>query len=186
MTTMASQITSLTIVYSTVYSGTDQRKHQSSSSLAFVRRIHRWPVNDTNLFWTRLVQYVFDWPLWGEFTGDRWMIQIYFGPDWYYMYLNQKTIYQCHILNNAPIMPSKLLLESPSGNYMIQKHNLIGSFLPCRARDPFVIVHIVEILEQSINAQLEAYLDEYHYVLPDKSHIQKPLQLKLLHRVIDD
>ena len=45
MTTMASQITSLTIVYSTVYSGTDQRKHQSSASLAFVQGIHRGPVN---------------------------------------------------------------------------------------------------------------------------------------------
>ena len=44
MGTMASQITSLTIVYSTVYSGADQRKHQSSSSLAFVRGIHWWPV----------------------------------------------------------------------------------------------------------------------------------------------
>ena len=42
---MASQITSLTIVYSTVYSDADQRKHQSSASLAFVRGIHRWPVN---------------------------------------------------------------------------------------------------------------------------------------------
>ena len=36
-----SQITSLTIVYKTVYS--DQRKHQSSASLAFVRGIHRGP-----------------------------------------------------------------------------------------------------------------------------------------------
>ena len=45
MTTKASQITSLTIVYSTVYSGIDQRKHQSSASLAFVREIHRGPVN---------------------------------------------------------------------------------------------------------------------------------------------
>ena len=45
MGAMASQITSLTIVYSTVYSGTDERKHQSSASLA----------------------------LWGEFTGDRWI-----------------------------------------------------------------------------------------------------------------
>ena len=41
----ASQITSLTIVYSTVYSGTDQTKHQSSTSQAFVRGTHRWPVN---------------------------------------------------------------------------------------------------------------------------------------------
>ena len=42
---MASQITSLTIVYLTVYSGGDQRQHQSSASLAFVRGIHRWPLN---------------------------------------------------------------------------------------------------------------------------------------------
>ena len=45
MRTMASQITSLTIVYSTVYSGADQRKYQSIASLAFVRGIHRRPVN---------------------------------------------------------------------------------------------------------------------------------------------
>ena len=45
MSATASQITSLTIVYSTVYSGTDHRKHQSSASLAFVRGIHRWPGN---------------------------------------------------------------------------------------------------------------------------------------------
>ena len=41
MTTMASQFTSLTVVYSTVYSDADQRKHQSSASLAFVWGIHR-------------------------------------------------------------------------------------------------------------------------------------------------
>ena len=42
---IASQIISLTIVYSSVYSDADQRKHQSSASLVFVRRIHRSPVN---------------------------------------------------------------------------------------------------------------------------------------------
>ena len=41
MGAMASQITSLTIVYWTVYSGADQWKHQSYASLAFVRGIHR-------------------------------------------------------------------------------------------------------------------------------------------------
>ena len=45
MGAVASQITNLTIVYSTVYSGPDQRKHQSSATLAFVREIHRGPVN---------------------------------------------------------------------------------------------------------------------------------------------
>ena len=48
MTTIASQITSLTIVYSIVYSDTDQRKYQSSASLAFVRGIHRGPVNSAH------------------------------------------------------------------------------------------------------------------------------------------
>ena len=45
MGTIASHITSLAIVYSTVYSGADQSKHQSSASLAFVLGIHRGPVN---------------------------------------------------------------------------------------------------------------------------------------------
>ena len=45
MSGMTSQTTSLTSVYSTVYSGADQRNNQSSTSLAFARGIHRWPVN---------------------------------------------------------------------------------------------------------------------------------------------
>ena len=45
MGVIASHNTSLTIVYSNVYSGADQRKHQSSGPLAFVRGIHRWPGN---------------------------------------------------------------------------------------------------------------------------------------------
>ena len=47
MSMMASQITGVTIVYVTVSSGADQRKHQSSASLAFVWRIHQWPVNSS-------------------------------------------------------------------------------------------------------------------------------------------
>ena len=45
MSAMASQITGVSIVYSTVCPGADKRKHQSPSLLAFVRGIHRWPVN---------------------------------------------------------------------------------------------------------------------------------------------
>ena len=45
MSVMASQITSLAIVYLTIYSGAHQRTHQSSVSLAFVSGIHRWRVN---------------------------------------------------------------------------------------------------------------------------------------------
>ena len=45
MGSIASQITSITILYSSVYSGAAQRKHQSSASLVFVWGIHRRPVN---------------------------------------------------------------------------------------------------------------------------------------------
>ena len=49
MTVMVSQITSVSIVYSTVCSGTYQRKHQSFALLAFVRGIHRSPVNSPHV-----------------------------------------------------------------------------------------------------------------------------------------
>ena len=45
MSLMMSQITDVLMVYSTVCSGTDQRKHQSFTQLAFVRRIHHWSVD---------------------------------------------------------------------------------------------------------------------------------------------
>ena len=46
MGAIASQITSLTIVFSTIYSDADQIKHQSSASLAFVWGIHRGPAGE--------------------------------------------------------------------------------------------------------------------------------------------
>ena len=45
MSVIASQITCISIVCLTVCSGADQRKHISSTSLPFVRGIHRWPVD---------------------------------------------------------------------------------------------------------------------------------------------
>ena len=45
MSATASQITCVSIVYLTICSGTDQRKHQSSASPAFVKGIHQGPVN---------------------------------------------------------------------------------------------------------------------------------------------
>ena len=45
MKAMASRISGVSIVDSTVGSGADQRNHQSPASLAFVRLIHRWPMN---------------------------------------------------------------------------------------------------------------------------------------------
>ena len=60
MGAMAYQITSLMIVYSTVHSGADQRKHQNSASLAFVRGNYRGPLNSPH-----------KWPVtWKKFQFD--------------------------------------------------------------------------------------------------------------------
>ena len=48
MSAVASQITGISIACSTVCSGTDLRKYQTSASLAFVRGIHRWPVDSSH------------------------------------------------------------------------------------------------------------------------------------------
>ena len=60
MGAIASQITSLTIVHWTVYSDADQRKHQGSASLAFVRGIHRWPVNSPHKWSATRKMFPFD------------------------------------------------------------------------------------------------------------------------------
>ena len=60
MSTMASQITSVSIVYSTVCSGADQRKHQSSASLAFVRGIHRSSANSPHTGTVTRTMFPFD------------------------------------------------------------------------------------------------------------------------------
>ena len=74
---LASQIISLTIVYSTVCSFADQRKYQSSTSLAFVQGIHRWPVNspqkasnskNVSIWWCH---HAMTWPIEQALKGNK-------------------------------------------------------------------------------------------------------------------
>ena len=60
MDAMASQITSLIPVYSSVYSGADQRKHQSSASHAFLLGIHQWLVNSSHKWTVTRKMFPFD------------------------------------------------------------------------------------------------------------------------------
>ena len=78
MGVIASQITSLTIVYSTVYSGVDQRKHQSSASLAFVRGIHRWPVNSPHKWPVTRKMFPFDDVIMCFITGGHCIMKCIF------------------------------------------------------------------------------------------------------------
>ena len=59
MTAMASEINSLTVVYSTVYSDADQRKLQSSASLAFV-----WEFTGTGEFPAQRASYAENVSIW--------------------------------------------------------------------------------------------------------------------------
>ena len=68
MGAIASQITSLTIVYSIVYSDADQRKHQSSALLAFVRGIHQGPVNSPHKWPVTRKMFPFDDVIMRQFT----------------------------------------------------------------------------------------------------------------------
>ena len=64
---VASQIASINIVYSTVYSGADQRKHQSSATLAFAQGIHRSPVNSPHKWPVTRKMFPFDDVIMGQF-----------------------------------------------------------------------------------------------------------------------
>ena len=72
MGAMASPINSLTIVYSTIYSGADLRKHQRSASLAFVRGIHRGPVNSLHKWPVTRKMFPFDDVIMRITGTNRW------------------------------------------------------------------------------------------------------------------
>ena len=100
MGAMASQITSLTIVYSTVYSGTDQRKHQSSALIAFVWGIHRWAVNSPHKWPVTRKMFPID----GVIMIFAQVLDIFYFPKcdfsfkikWgFYLNMNQNS-YHCH------------------------------------------------------------------------------------------
>ena len=77
MSAMSSLITSLTIVYWTVYSGEDQRKHQNSASLAFMRGIHRSPVNSRHKGPVTRKMFPFDDVImWTDRPTSSWWLQI--------------------------------------------------------------------------------------------------------------
>ena len=83
MTTIAPQITSLTSVYSTVYSDADQRKHQSSASLAFVlgnspgpvNSPHKWPVTRKMFPFDDVIMSVFS-----PYSSLYWSYKFITGP----------------------------------------------------------------------------------------------------------
>ena len=93
MAAIASQITSLIIVYSTVYSYADQRKHQSSTSLAFVWGIHRGPGNSPHKWPVMQKMFPFDDVIMIGFkysyTGWSFRMNVYLIPFLKQLMLNR-------------------------------------------------------------------------------------------------
>ena len=82
MSAIASQIVSLTIVYSTIYSGANQRKHHNSLSLAFVRGIQLWPENSLHKGPVTRKIFPFDYVVaWGGgchvMFSRRWLLEMF-------------------------------------------------------------------------------------------------------------
>ena len=130
MSEIASQITSLTTVYSIVYSDADQRKHQSSESLAFMRGIHRGPVNSPHKWPVTRKMFPFDnvimsvWPsikpafLWSKVT-TLWMIT---SRTFYWQHHNCDKIFIAHYFSptgdertSAEIMAWHQAISKPWG-----------------------------------------------------------------------
>ena len=88
MSATASQITGVSIVCLTVGSGADQRKHQSSASLAFVWGIHWWPVNSPHKRPVTPKMFPFDAVIM-KIKKHSGFIPV----DWYFCYLFLCTIW---------------------------------------------------------------------------------------------
>ena len=131
MGTIASQITSLTRVYSIVFSDADQRKHQSSASLAFVRGIHRGPVNSPQKWPVARKMFPFDDVImlnslrvimaWPKFS---YPVETYFARKKYWYWFCRHTLQWAYIDTdsvgkhyNGPILTLILLAYITIGLY---------------------------------------------------------------------
>ena len=115
MGAIASQITSLTIVYSTVYSSADQRKRQSSASLAFVRGIHRGPVNSPHKWPVTRKMFPFD---------DVIMLQV---PDQFH-----QSTQQAHFAEPLPLAKQHFC---DNYRYRSQNDNVVPHTVPQTVND---------------------------------------------------
>ena len=128
MGAMAFQITSLTIVYSTVYSGADEIKHESPASLAFVWGIHRWPVNSPHKWPVTRKMFPFD----DVFMSSRWHGEYWVncGPsDAIWRQRSESTMVHIdqvmawcltapsHYLQQCWLIITEVLWSSPEGNF---------------------------------------------------------------------
>ena len=109
-----SQITSLTIVYLTVYSGAYQSKHQSSASLAFVWGIHRGPVNSPHKWPVTRKMFPFDDVI------MLWYHDVLKPRDWQW-----KLLYSFDIWNYPVALKSDKCLFNPCWRHQMESFSAL-------------------------------------------------------------
>ena len=113
MSMMASQITGISIVCSTVGSGTNQRKHQNSASLAFVREIHQWLVNSPHKGPVMRNMFPFDDIMYtnGQHWISRWLGSWLAGCSWLnlgqFVIIRSCSCYSIYIRADSRFAPSQ-------------------------------------------------------------------------------
>ena len=136
---MASQITSLTIVYSSVYSGVDQRKHQSSMSLAFVQEIHRWPVNSLHKWPVTRKMFPFD-----DVIMMRQLTEVIIGSDTGLVpshHLHQCLTYcQLNAKEHISMLPSSLLYKAHLSRQLNCWSLGCSWSIPCRRCSNYIFI----------------------------------------------
>ena len=150
---IASQITSLATVYSTVYSDADQRKHQNSAALAFVRGIHRGPVNSPHR-WpvTRKMFLVNDVIMFLIIQSTPWILWITF-------------IFDKH-LSNTNMLSSRnpilwLILERKHNNKKWNWGNLFST------PHPWLLLHVQWLQMAEIRTPLPGTMLQYSLLCRD-------------------
>ena len=139
MGTIASQITSLTIVYSTIYSDADQRKYQNSASPAFVRGIHRRPVNSPHKWPVTRKMFPFDdLIMFTSITVVMYAISCHIGPRYNSTRLNIDGLEQDCSISSALAMQILQSCTKPSiYKYMHLQHMIQYKCIWCTWQNGF-------------------------------------------------
>ena len=165
MGAVSCQITSLTIVCSNVYSGVDQRKHQSSASLAFVWRIHRWPVNSPHKWPVTRKNFPFD----DVIMTYRFVCDVITDP-----YNNHHDTDRSGLFHGCPTIMQNSIVAILQ-NKINKVSFTVGAKFTTRERNDTVIIYIyifigivwhvnTYILKASIDQPYPYKAHAYHYV----------------------
>ena len=124
MSMTSSQITSLTIVFRTFYSGRFERKYQSSVSLAFVRGIHRWQkasnAENASILWRHHDKYMDTlWSLLGEKCTTFYLQSVRYNLCPFCTYKYIKWCFQSSILGSQLTLILEILEVSYQNKFYV-------------------------------------------------------------------